>query len=75
MRYAHTVGMSYQPSDIIDLRKRLSLSQEELAAELGVHRSNVSRWETGDTRPGGAVRKLLDGLAARQIPQGAELTS
>lgn len=32
-------------------RKRAGMSQGELAKQLGVDQSAVSRWETGDTAP------------------------
>ncbi len=51
--------MRYEPNDIKALRTRLSLSQGELAEMLGIHRSNVSRWEAGETRPRGPVLRLL----------------
>ena len=39
-------------------RKRAKLSQEELAAQVGVSRQAVSKWELGDATP------ELDKLAA-----------
>ena len=36
---------------IRDLRKARSLSQNELAAALGLHQTAVSQWETGRTEP------------------------
>ena len=41
---------------------RLGLSQTEFAAEVGVDRSTVSRWETGVSEPRGPARKLIDRL-------------
>lgn len=38
-------------------RKRKGLSQEDLAARIGVSRQSVSKWETGDTQP--ETSKLL----------------
>jgi len=35
------------PDELKRLRKRLGLSQQQLANELGVHVMTVSRWETG----------------------------
>ncbi|SHL87600.1 helix-turn-helix domain-containing protein [Chitinophaga sp. CF418] len=36
---------------IRSLRKSMKLSQEQLAAELGVDRTNVSMWETDKAKP------------------------
>ena len=36
---------------IAELRKRDSLSQEELAEKLGVARQTISKWEIGETSP------------------------
>ena len=36
---------------ILDLRKKNSLSQEELAEKVGVARQTISKWELGETSP------------------------
>ena len=36
---------------IRELRKLRGLSQEELARIVGVERSTVSKWETGEAKP------------------------
>jgi repressor LexA len=36
-----------KPSELKAIRERLGISQEELAASLGVHRVSVARWEAG----------------------------
>ena len=36
---------------IMDLRKKNSLSQEELAEKVGVARQTISKWELGETSP------------------------
>ena len=38
-------------SKIVNLRKKRNLSQEQLAAELGVSRQTVSKWELGTAIP------------------------
>lgn len=48
--------------DVIELRKRLGLSQEELAARLGVSFASVNRWENGKSKPQAAARMALDSL-------------
>ncbi len=43
------------------LRKRLGLSQEELAEKLGVSRQAVSKWETGSDIPAaGKLKEIAD---------------
>lgn len=39
------------PTRIKRLRKRLRISQEDMAAALGVSLSTVQRWESGDNSP------------------------
>lgn len=41
----------YSVRVIKDLRKKLELSQEGLARELGVSFSTVNRWESGKSHP------------------------
>lgn len=36
---------------IMDLRKKIGLSQEELAEKVGVARQTISKWELGETAP------------------------
>ena len=36
---------------ILKLRKKMGISQEELAEKLGVSRQSVSRWEVGSALP------------------------
>lgn len=36
---------------IYDLRKKASLSQEQLAEKVGVSRQTISKWELGETSP------------------------
>jgi transcriptional regulator with XRE-family HTH domain len=61
---------------LVQARKAHGLSQEQLAAQVGVSRQAVSKWETGDTLPD--LPKLLilaevlnisiDALCGREIP-------
>jgi DNA-binding transcriptional regulator YiaG len=43
----------------------MRLTQDELAAELGVRQQTVSEWETGAYRPRGASERLLTLVAER----------
>ena len=41
------------------MRRRLGLTQGELARRLGTRQQTVSQWETGASRPRGMSRRLL----------------
>ena len=48
------------PDQIAKLRKRMGLSQSEMAAALGVaSRLTLSQWETGVSVPGGLAMRFL----------------
>jgi len=47
------------------LRRHLSLTQQELADELGTRQQTISEWERGMYRPRGASAKLLTLVAER----------
>ena len=52
-----------ETSDVIlELRKKSSMSQDELAEKVFVTRQAVSRWETGETVPNTETLKLLSKL-------------
>ncbi len=61
---------------IIQTRKAQGLSQEQLAAQVGVSRQAVSKWETGDAQPdlakllalAGALNISMDALCGRETP-------
>ena len=60
---------------ILSLRKGMGLSQEELAARVGVSRQAVSKWELGESVPD--VDKLLAlsqifGVTVDQLLRGGE---
>jgi DNA-binding transcriptional regulator YiaG len=50
-------------TDFARLRKRLELTQEGLAAQLGVHPMTVSRWERGERSIPGPVAVLMEHFA------------
>ena len=70
--------MTFQET-LSQLRKARGLSQEALAARIGVSRQAVSKWETGDASPD--LNKLLaladqlevslDTLCGRESPAGS----
>ena len=47
------------PKRIRELRKQLTLTQQELADRIGAQRVSVARWENGSSHPTGAYLKLL----------------
>lgn len=48
-----------------DLRRSLSLNQADFATALGVSKSTLSKWETGERRPDAAATKLLRILSSK----------
>ena len=52
--------------DIVKLRRSMSLTQEEFARRLGVHRVAVARWETGKFKPSPLARAQIERLKASQ---------
>ena len=53
------------------LRERLGLTQQQLAAELGVRQQTVSEWETGIYQPRGASARMLRIVAERAASYAA----
>lgn len=47
------------------LRQHLGLTQEELAAQMGIRQQTVSEWERGVYQPRGASATLLSMVAER----------
>jgi putative transcriptional regulator len=43
-----------------EVRRQLSISQEDLARELGVSYATVNRWEDGQAKPSKLARAQLD---------------
>lgn len=50
---------------VLELRKRLGMTQEQLARELGVTVGTVNRWENGRFRPSPLALRGLERLADR----------
>ena len=53
-------------TEVRRLRRRLGLTQAQLAARLGVHKLTVSRWERGQVRVTEPMSRLLRLLAATE---------
>ena len=52
------------------IRKQLSLSQEDLARELGVSFATVNRWENDKAKPSKLAKAQFDRFLARMVQQG-----
>jgi transcriptional regulator with XRE-family HTH domain len=68
--------------NLLNLRKKSGLSQEEVATKLGVSRQTVSKWETDQTVPELKKAKLLSQLynvsynyLINEVPVGGDFTS
>ncbi len=51
--------------EILELRKKLKLTQHELADKLKVEAITVSRWERGQCRPSQQAQRQLNRLARK----------
>ena len=51
--------MSIQPDAIREIRRRLGLSQTDLAGRLGLTRDAVASWEIGRSKPHPSAELLL----------------
>ncbi len=60
------------PEILKQLRSRLNLSQEGLAARLGVAFSTLNRWENGRIEPRGKAKKAIDDLMT-EVELGADI--
>lgn len=62
--------------DIAELRRKLNMTQEQFARELGVTVGTVNRWENGRFRPSPlaerAIKKLTAKLRRRQGQEQGE---
>jgi len=55
---------------IREIRRQLSLSQEDLARQLGVSYATVNRWENGQSKPSKLAKAQLDAFCAKMINRG-----
>lgn len=58
------------PSLVKEVRRQLSISQEDLARELGVSYATVNRWENGQAKPSRLARAQLDTFCDRMQAAG-----
>ena len=58
------------PSLVKEVRRQLSISQEDLARELGVSYATVNRWENGLAKPSRLARVQLNSFCERMEAAG-----
>jgi putative transcriptional regulator len=58
------------PSLVKEVRRQLSISQEDLARELGVSYATVNRWENDQAKPSKLARAQLDIFCNRMQKEG-----
>ncbi|MGD8846187.1 MAG: helix-turn-helix transcriptional regulator [Desulfobacteraceae bacterium] len=58
------------PALVKEVRRQLSLSQEDLARELGVSFATVNRWENSHVKPSKLARAQLEHFCAKMTRQG-----
>ena len=58
------------PALVKEVRRQLSLSQEDLARELGVSFATVNRWENEQSKPSRLAKAQLDAFCAKKVRQG-----
>ncbi|MEB3277703.1 MAG: helix-turn-helix transcriptional regulator [Lyngbya sp.] len=68
-----TTPVSDIPNLIRTLRERLGLSQEKLAASLGVSFQTVNRWERGHAKPSQLAWNAIEQKLAEMGSQGSDL--
>ncbi|WP_413165062.1 helix-turn-helix domain-containing protein [Capilliphycus salinus ALCB114379] len=68
-----TTPVSDIPNLVRTLRERLGLSQEKLAASLGVSFQTVNRWERGHAKPSQLALNAIEQKLAEMGGQGSDL--
>jgi len=53
-----------------EIRRQLSLSQEDLARQLGVSYATVNRWENGLSKPSKLAKAQLKAFCEKMIERG-----
>lgn len=52
------------------IRQQLTISQEDLARQLGVSYATVNRWENGLSKPSKLAKARLEAFCVKMIRQG-----
>ena len=50
-------------NEVKEIRKKLGLTQDDFAFQLGVTPMTVRRWESGKTKPSRMARRLLEEIS------------
>lgn len=58
------------PKLLKEVRKQLSLSQEDLARKLGISFATVNRWESGKVRPSKLAKAQLKAFYEEMVDSG-----
>ncbi len=58
------------PALVKEVRRQLSISQEDLARELGVSYATVNRWENEQAKPSKLAKAQLDNFCIKMTRQG-----
>ena len=56
-----------EPAQIVQLRQSVHLSQPVFAKYLGVTKSTMAKWESGEKKPSGPSRRLLEVVSRHGI--------
>ena len=59
--------MKIREMNIKQIRKRLGLTQEQFARELGVSFITVNRWENGHAKPSPLARRCIELLIKERL--------
>jgi len=58
------------PAFVKEIRRQLTMSQEDLARQLGVSYATVNRWENGLSKPSRLAKTQLDAFCTRMADEG-----
>jgi DNA-binding transcriptional regulator YiaG len=65
-----TIDNQDLPALVKEVRRQLSLSQEDLARELGISFATVNQWENGQVKPSKLAKAQFDSFCAKMVRQG-----
>jgi transcriptional regulator with XRE-family HTH domain len=59
--------------ELLKIRKRLGLTQKQLAEKIGVRSNTIARWERGEVKISEPVSKLIHMIAQAETERQASL--